>query len=99
MLRMKWFATALVVVAAVLAVAAPAFANSKPTTGTQLRLFGPTTTFPADTPFFVDQGFIVPLGNGPGMHNEISAQANSVLYVDGVLQPSTVDIDVVDGSI
>jgi len=76
--------------------AAPASANSIPTTGSQLRLFGPVTTFPANTPFFVEQGFIVPLGDGSGMHNEISAQASSTLYVDGVLQPSTVDIDVAD---
>ncbi|HEV8104935.1 MAG TPA: hypothetical protein VGP69_14490 [Gaiellaceae bacterium] len=97
---MKWFATALVVVAAVLVVATPASANSIPTTGSQLRLFGPVTTFPANTPFYVEQGFIVPLADdGIGMHNEISAQASSTLYLDGVQQPSQVDIDVVDGSI
>jgi hypothetical protein len=97
--RIALLAAALVAVAAVLVAAAPASANSEPTTGSQLRLFGPVTTFAANTPFFVEQGFIVPLGDGPGMHNEISAQASSTLYVDGVLQPSTVDIDVVDGSI
>jgi hypothetical protein len=58
------------------------------------------TTFPANTPFYVEQGFIVPLADdGIGLHNEISAQASSTLYLDGVQQPSQVDIDVVDGSI
>jgi hypothetical protein len=88
---------AAVAVMAVLVVAAPASANSIPTTGTQLRLFGPDTRFPANTPFYVEQGFIVPLADGGiGMHNEISAQASSTLYLDDVLQPSQVDIDVVD---
>jgi hypothetical protein len=99
MKRTALLTAAAIAVVAVLVAAAPASANSIPTTGSQLRLFGPVTTFPANTPFFVEQGFIVPLGNGPGMHNEISAQASSALYLDGVLQPSTVDIDLVDGSL
>jgi hypothetical protein len=97
--RIALFAAALVAVVAVLVAAAPASANSIPTTGSQLPLFGPVTTFPANTPFYVEQGFIVPLGDGSGMYDEISAQASSTLYLDGVLQPSTVDIDVFDGSI
>jgi len=97
MKRIALLAAAAVAVVAVLVAAAPASANSEPTTGSQLRLFGPVTTFPANTPFYVEQGFIVPLADdGIGMHNEISAHASSTLYVDGVLQPSTVDIDVVD---
>jgi hypothetical protein len=100
MKRTASFAAAAVAVMAVLVVAAPASANSIPTTGSQLRLFGPVTTFPANTPFYVEQGFIVPLADdGIGMYNEISAHASSTLYLDGVLQPSTVDIDVVDDAV
>lgn len=95
--RIALVAAALVAVVAVLVAAAPASANGIPTTGSQLRLFGPVTTFPANTPFYVEQGFTVPLGDGPGMYNEISAQSSSTLYLDGVLQPSTVDIDLVNG--
>jgi hypothetical protein len=77
--RIALLAAALVAVVAVLGAAAPASANSIPTTGPQLPLFGPVTTFPANTPFYVEQGFIVPLGDGGGMYNEISAQASSTL--------------------
>ena len=96
---MKRLIVPLAVVAVLLVVAAPAGANSKPTTGAQIRLFNPPTTFPANTPFFVEQGFICPLGDGPCMHTEISAQSSITLYVDGSVEPSTVDIDVVGGSI
>jgi hypothetical protein len=83
--------------AATLVVAAPATANSKPTTGTQIRLFAPPTTFPANTPFYIEQGFICDLGDASCIAGFISAQSGFTLYVDDVLQPSTVDVDVVSG--
>ena len=98
MYRMKSLAAALVVVAAVLVVAAPASANSQPTTGTRIGLFGPITTFPANTPFYVEQGFTCVLGDGSCIGQFISAQSGSTLYVDGVLQPSTVDVDIFGGN-
>jgi hypothetical protein len=85
--------------AAMLVLAAPATANSKPTTGPQIRLFAPPTTFPANTPFFIEQGFICDLGDASCIAGFISAQSGFTLYVDGVLQPSTVDVDVVGGGI
>jgi hypothetical protein len=85
--------------AAMLVVAAPATANSKPTTGTQIHLFAPPTMFPANTPFYIEQGFICDLGDASCIGGFISAQSGFTLYVDGVLQPSTVDVDVVGGGI
>ena len=64
MLRMKSLATAAVVVAAVLGVAAPASADSKTPTGTRIHLFVPPTTFPANTPFYVQHGWGCPTGTG-----------------------------------
>ena len=97
--RMKWFAAALMAVVAVLVAAAPAMANSKPTTGSRIPLFGPVTTYPANTPFYVEQGFVCALGDGTCIGEFISAQSSSTLYVDGVPQPSTVDVDVFGGNI
>ena len=51
MKRIALLAAALIAAVAVLVAAAPASANSIPTTGSQLRLFGPVTTFPT-TPVF-----------------------------------------------
>ena len=96
---MKQLVLLLSLAAAMLVVAAPATANSVPTTGSQIRLFAPPTTFAANTPFFIEQGFIVPLGDGDGAAIEISSKSFFTLYVDGVLQPSHVDIDVVDGGV
>ncbi|MBO0883949.1 MAG: hypothetical protein J2P17_27175 [Mycobacterium sp.] len=96
--RMKWLVAVLAVVAAVLVVASPASANSKPTTGTRIGLFSPVTTFPANTPFYVEQGFVCGLGDGSCIGKFISAQSSSTLYVDGVLQPSTVDVDIPGGN-
>jgi len=99
-LRKRFIAVAAVfgAVAALLVIAAPASANSKPTTGPRLPLFGSVTTFPANTPFNVEQGFTCVLGDGSCIGKFISAQSSSTLYVDGVLQPSTVDVDVYGGT-
>lgn len=85
-------------VAAALVVALPAAANNKPTTGTPLPLgpLGPTT-FPANSPFHIKHGFTCELGDANCIAEQISANAGFDLYLDGVLQPSTVDVDVIDG--
>jgi hypothetical protein len=76
-----------------LAVALPASANNKPTTGTRISLFAPPLTFPANTPFFIEggSGCDTTIGDSPStcMH----ASTHFDLYLDGVLQPSTVDVD------
>jgi hypothetical protein len=75
-------------------------ANSKPTTGSKVSLFAPPSRLAANTPFYIEQGFICPsLGDGACMEREISAKSSFTLYVDGVVQPSTVDVDVVNGGI
>jgi hypothetical protein len=93
MYRMKALAAAVLAVAAVLVVAAPASANNEPTTGSRIPLFGSVTTYPANTPFYVEQGFTCVLGDRSCIGQFISAQSNSTLYLDGLLQPSTVDVD------
>ena len=87
-------------VAAVFVVALPAAANNKPSSGAPVPLgpLGPTT-FPANTPFHINGGFVCELGDGPCMADEISANAGFDLYLDGVLQPSTVEVDRVGGTL
>ena len=84
--------------AALLVIALPAEANNKPTTGAQLGL-GPLapTTFAADTPFYIEAGFVCDLGDGNCFSEEINANAGFDLYLDGVLQQSTVDVDRIGG--
>jgi len=90
MLRKISIASAVAVVLALMVVL-PASANSAPTTGPRIGLFVPPATYPANMPFHVEQGFTCYLGKG------ISDCANAgtyfVLYVDGVQQPSQVDVD------
>lgn len=87
-------------VAAVLVVALPATANNKPTAGTPIPLgpLGPTS-FPANTPFHIEHGFECALGDANCIAEQISANAGFDLSLDGVLQESTVDVDVIDGAI
>ena len=87
-------------VAAVLVVALPASANNKPTTGARLG-FSPLapTTYPANTPFYIEAGFACDLGDGRCLADQISGTAGFDLYLDGVLQPSTVDVDRIDGAL
>lgn len=87
-------------VAAVLVVALPAAANNKPTAGTPIPLgpLGPTS-FPANTPFHIEHGFECALGDANCIAEQISANAGFDLSLDGVLQESTVDVDVIDGAI
>ena len=76
----------LALVGAVLVVAAPASADSKGPTGTRIGLFKPPTTFPANTPFYVEHGFVCETGTEACPFG----QGNLSLYVDGVLQRSTI---------
>jgi hypothetical protein len=88
----------LALIGSMLVVAAPATANSKPTTGQRISLYAPPTTFPAGTPFYVEHGFICALSDVGCIKTQISGLSSFSLYVDGVLQPSTVDVDTVGGS-
>ena len=85
-------------IAAVLVAALPAAANNKPTTGAPIPLgpLGPTS-FAADTPFHIEHGFTCDLGDASCIKDQISGNADFDLYLDGVLQPSTVDVDLIDG--
>jgi hypothetical protein len=84
-----------VLVAASLAVAvAPAGANNKPVTGTRIPFYNGPATFPADTPFYVEQGNGCLLSDTACMTTYITGRSTFVLYLDGVLQRSTPDVDV-----
>lgn len=98
MLHMKSVAGALVAAAAVLVFAAPASANSQPTTGPKIGFFFPPTTFAANSPFHVEQGFACDLTDAGCIATQIGGQSSFALYVDGVLQSSTVDVDAAGGS-
>jgi hypothetical protein len=89
MYRMTLLATAVMAVAAQLMLAGPASANSIPTSGSRISLFGGPTQYPAATPFYVEQGFICPLGTGV----DSCTNSDFVLTVDGQQQASVSDID------
>jgi len=82
-------------VAAMLAVAAvPAVANNKPVSGPRLPFAAFPTTFEANAPFHIEQGFGCLLTDTPCKTSQITGQSTFELYLDGVLQPSTPDVDV-----
>jgi hypothetical protein len=83
----------LALVGAMLVVAAPASADSKVPTGTRIGIYRPPATFPANTPFYVQHGFTCETGTEACPFGK----GNFSLYVDGVLQPSTVVVTNVDG--
>lgn len=89
MLRLREFAAAAIAVAAVLAFAAAASANSVPTTGARISLFVGPSQYPAGTPFYVEQGFICPLGSAV----DTCTNSDFVLTVDGHEQQAVTDID------
>ena len=95
MARTFFAVCAAAVAVAVLGVAS-ATANSKPTTGE--RLAAAATTFAANTPFYVENGFACDLGDGVCLATQIG-RGEFDLYVDGVLAASTVDVDKADGSV
>jgi len=70
-------------------------ANTLPTTGTRISLFAAPPTYPASTPFYIEQGFAcqaIP-GEPDFVGDCMNAGTHFDLWVDGVAQPSTVDID------
>lgn len=87
------------VAAATLVVALPAAANNRPVTGERLGLFTTPATFPADTPFYTEHGFVCELADQDCMQVEISARSWFELYVDDELQPSSIDVDRGDNTI
>jgi hypothetical protein len=68
-----------------------ASANSIPTTGDRIAFFAPPATYPANTPFYVEQGFVCYLNVDTA--DCANAGTSFVLYVDGVRQPSQKDVD------
>jgi hypothetical protein len=89
----------LALVSALLVVAAPATANSKPTTGSRIGLYVPPATFAADTPFYVKHGFACGLTEVGCIATPINGTSSFSLYVDGVLQRSSVEVEVGGGAI
>ena len=87
------FAVLVGCIAAVLVSALPAAANNEPTTGTRIGLYQPPATFAANSPFYIEHGFACGLGDSSCIAQQISANATFDLYLDGALQPSTVDVD------
>jgi hypothetical protein len=89
-------------VSAMLVVAAPASAADITPTGTRINLIFPPqpATFAANTPFYVEHGFLcnVPAAPGPAGACQLGLY-NFSLYVDGVLQPSTRTVSYQDGVI
>jgi hypothetical protein len=83
---------ALVAFALAFVVAAPASADSGgwESVGPKLAFFNPPSTFSANTPFHIELG----LGCAfPAVSPCVNAGTYVDLFVDGVLQPSRVDID------
>lgn len=80
-------------VAALLVAASPVAATGTPTTGTRISLFAAPATFPADTPFYVEHGSVCELSAGDQASDCMNASTHFDLYLDGVLQPSTVVIE------
>jgi hypothetical protein len=75
-------------VGAMLMVAAPASASNITPTGTKILFNGPTT-FAANTPFYVEHGFVCNPGADFHANCQYFGTGTFSLYVDGVLQPST----------
>jgi hypothetical protein len=82
-----------------LVMAAPAAANSKPTTGPRISLDGPPAEFDANAPFYVRHGFACDKADASCISALINGTSGFDLYVDGVLQKSSVVVDVGDGFI
>jgi len=75
------------------AAAAPVAANSVPTTGTRINLFAAPATFPAGTPFYVEHGTGCEPSAGDKISDCLNPDTHFDLYLDGVLQPSSLDIE------
>jgi hypothetical protein len=96
----KLLLTASIVALTVFAAVPAADANSVPTTGTQISLFVPPTTFLANTPFYIDQGFACQtiVGEPDYVGDCMTASTYFDLWLDGAQQPSTVDVDNAPGA-
>ena len=79
--------------AAVSVFALPATANNKPTTGTRIGLFAPPATFAANAPFYIEHGFGCSAADASP---SACLKSNNyfTLTIDGVLNKSSVDVDV-----
>jgi len=92
MRSIKLLASALGLCLALLAIAAPAGANDVPRTGDKISLFSPPSTHPADTAFFVADGF--------SCENDfpcLDPTTRFVLYVDGVQTRPILDLEIDHG--
>jgi hypothetical protein len=87
------FVLHLICIAALVVAASPVAANSVPTTGTRINLFGAPATFPAAAPFYIEQGSACNPTAGDTAADCMAADTHFDLYLDGALQPSTVDIE------
>lgn len=76
--------------AALLMAASPVAADSPPTTGTRISLFAAPATFPANTPFYIQHGSVCEASAGDQASDCMNADTHFDLYLDGVLQSSTV---------
>jgi hypothetical protein len=90
------FPLLLAALAAALVAVLSATGHGKPKTGTRIALDNPPTTFAAGAPFYMEQSFACDLGGAKCVAQEISSNGNFDLYVDGVQQPSRVDVEVRD---
>jgi hypothetical protein len=96
----KFLLVASILTAIALATVPVSAANTLPTTGTRISLFAAPPTFPANTPFYIEQGFAcqaIP-GELDFVGDCMNAGTHFDLWVDGVAQPSTVDIDNAPGA-
>jgi hypothetical protein len=87
------FLLLVICIAALVVAASPVTANSVPTTGTRINLFDAPATFPANVPFYVEHGTGCDPTAGDKVSGCMNADTHFDLYLDGVLQPSTVDVE------
>ena len=93
-MRRRFFVLMVCLAALVVAAASPVAANSKPTTGSRIDLFNPPLTFTANAPFYIEHGFTCDTTIEKGKASAcMRASTYFELYLDDVLQGSTVDID------
>jgi hypothetical protein len=93
-MRRKAMLVVVLVVASLAVAVAPAGANNKPTTGPRIAFAAAPDTFPANSPFYIEQGHGCLFSDTACMNSEVTGRSTFVLYLDGVLQRSTPDVDV-----
>jgi len=87
------FLLAVIPIAAALVLAAPVAANSVPTTGTRISLLATPTTFPSGAAFYIEHGSGCDVTEGDSASDCMRADTYFALYLDGALQPSTIDVE------